>query len=94
MEEIPMLTVTEKAASHLKQMLEEAEAPEDKCVRVSVSAEGQNLALTLGSREPGDRTYEHEGRTVLVVDEELAQRLDERKVDVDGAGDKAQLVLN
>jgi Fe-S cluster assembly iron-binding protein IscA len=87
-----MLTVTQKASVHLKEMLDEAEAPEDKCIRISTK--GDHLALAFGSKEPGDTTYEHEGRTVLVIDEQLAKQLDDRKVDVDGAGDKAQLVLN
>jgi Fe-S cluster assembly iron-binding protein IscA len=87
-----MLTLTEKAGNHLKKMLEQSAAPEDQCIRVS--AQGQSLALTLGSKEPGDKAYEHDGRTVLVVNEELAQHLEDRKVDVDGAGDNAQLVLS
>lgn len=37
--------------------------------------------LTLDSKRPGDRTFEYEDRTVLVVDPKTAEKCDGRRLD-------------
>lgn len=86
-----MLAMTENAGEFLTQMLTEAEASEDVCVRIA-SKEGQ-LVLKFDKQGPDDAAYSHEGRTVLVVEEALAQDLQERQIAVEEKESGAHLVL-
>ena len=86
-----MLTVTETAGAHLSQMLGQVNASEDMAVRVVVEEDG--LALKLDSESDGDATFEHEGKTVLVLDGPVSELLDDKTLDVadDGEGPKLSL---
>lgn len=86
-----MLTVTTAAAAHLAQMLGAAEAPDDVAVRFVV--EGSSLALTLDRPGPGDATFDHSGRMVLLLDEDVSELLADNTLDVEqtDAGSKLEL---
>jgi len=86
-----MLAVTEAAGAHMAQLLAEAEAPEDVALRF-VHAE-RGLVVRLDNARPGDETFSHEGRTVLVLDEQVAQLLAENTLDVRDEGDGPRLTL-
>ena len=86
-----MLTVTEAACAHLAKMLAAADAPDKVAVRFVV--EGTGLALTLDKAGPNDATFGHEGRTVLLLDEDVSQLLVDNTLDIEqtDAGPKLEL---
>jgi Fe-S cluster assembly iron-binding protein IscA len=79
-----MLTVTDAAGSHLAQILKQEELPAEIAIRIIV--EGGGLALRPDEKQPGDASFEHEGRTVLLLDEQVADLLSSDTLDVEGSG--------
>lgn len=86
-----MLSITDNAAAYLNAALEQANAPEEQCVRLEV--QDQSLQATMDNKESNDETYEYKGRTVLVVDKQVAESLDERTLDVEQKEDGYRLFL-
>ena len=75
---IPMLKVTSTAIARLSKQL--AEYPDDIAARV-VRREGR-MKLRPDTALPGDETFVHNGRTVLLLDRKLAKRLARKTLDV------------
>jgi Fe-S cluster assembly iron-binding protein IscA len=75
-----MLTVTESATAHLAEMLDEANAPGGAAARFVVGPEG--LSLAMDAKRDGDETFEHEGRTVLLVAQDVSELLTEKTLDL------------
>ncbi len=86
-----MLTVTDAACAHFAQMLDQANAPEGTSIRLV--AQEQGLGIQPGSSRDGDSTFDHDGKTVLVVEEQVAQGLGEHTIDVQEADGAAKLVI-
>jgi Fe-S cluster assembly iron-binding protein IscA len=87
-----MLTMTEAAGAQLIQMLDDAEAPEGVAIRFV--HEDEDVALRLDQPKDGDTTLDHEGRTVLVLDPQLAELLADRTLDVqEGEQEEDELVI-
>lgn len=78
-----MLTVTEAASARLAQILSQQGLPEDIAVRLV--HEGQGIALQQDSERAGDTTFQHEGRTVLLLDAEVSALLAGNTLDIEGA---------
>ncbi len=74
-----MLTMTESAGEHLVSMLDGAKAPDEAAVRL-VMAEG-GLGMRADKAKDDDVTFEHDGRTVLVVAPDVAAALEDRTLD-------------
>lgn len=87
-----MLTVTEPAVAHLADMLVEAEAPDDVAIRFVIQEQG--LALGLDNERPGDATYAHGERTVLLLDEQVTQLLADKTLDVEDTAEGPRLALS
>jgi Fe-S cluster assembly iron-binding protein IscA len=87
-----MLTITEAAGIYLTQILNDAEPPEDATIRIIPGQTGK-LALQFDSTRPGDTTFDHNGKTVLILDEQVAQTLVNSTLDVQQADKGAKLVL-
>ena len=87
-----MLTVTETAGAHLAQLLVEAAQPEEIAVRVEWSTTGA-LTLRFDQVQPDDLTVEHEDRTVLVFDTEIAETLGDKTIDAKDAEEGTKLVI-
>ena len=87
-----MFKVSDAAAVRLAEKLERLEAPREKVARFCVDREG--LHLRLSKVRPGDTQFAHEGKTVLVVDDELVRRLASRTLDVKqtAAGSRLSLI--
>jgi Fe-S cluster assembly iron-binding protein IscA len=85
-----MLTVTDAAAERLAQMLDEAQASEGLAARFVV--DGNDISMLGGRPEPGDATFECEGRVVLVIDAQTASALDGCTVDVSDEGSGVSLL--
>jgi hypothetical protein len=71
--------ITENAGVKLRAVLERAAAPAQKCVRLVDDVGGQ--ALKLGEPRPDDKVFEYGGRTVLVVDPQMAEKHVGHKLD-------------
>lgn len=86
-----MLTITESAGAHLAELLVEHNASEDLTIRFLLI--GEKLTPKLDSVRHDDVTFEHEGRTVLVLDKPLSERLADTTLDVKEASDGVRLRL-
>ena len=75
-----MLMVTESAGAHLAKVLVNANAAEEKVVRFV--SEEDRLVPKLDTKRPGDMTFDHEGKTVLVLETDIAATLTNRTLDV------------
>lgn len=75
-----MLTVTEPAAQRLSEVIQEAGVPEQAAIRLVY--DGQRIGMQPDEERPGDTSFEHDGRTILVLDEQVATLLSEHKLDV------------
>ena len=87
-----MLTVTESAGGHLASLLVEAEAPEDVAVRFVL--EGQGLAMALDNERPDDETFAYEGKTILLLDNQISELLADKTLDIEMADDGPKLALS
>lgn len=76
-----MLTVTENAKKYCARILNDGGAPPEIVIRLHVRE--QALAVTPDQARDGDESFEHEGKTVFVVETALAEHLDERTLDVE-----------
>jgi len=78
-----MLTVTEAASAHLAELLEQQDVPEDIAIRFICEQEG--VALRPDNQREGDTTFQHEGRTVLLLDAQASELLAGNTLDVEDA---------
>src|SRR5919106_1403883 len=78
--EIVMFTITYGAGEYLTELLDNANTSEETAVRFVF--EGNTLTPKLDTGRPGDATFDHEGRTVLVLESQVAQAVDDRTLDV------------
>jgi len=75
-----MLTLTQAAGEHLSKLLDESDANDEAAVRLV--AREQGLALAADQPRPEDTTFEHDGKTVLILDQQVAEALADRTLDV------------
>jgi Fe-S cluster assembly iron-binding protein IscA len=80
--EITMLTVTPQAGALLAAILDQQGLPEDTAIRLT--QEGQGIGMQPDNPRPDDTTVDHEGRTVLLLDTEIAELLAGNTLDLDG----------
>ena len=86
-----MLTLSYTASEYLDLMLVEADAPDDAVVRMVV--EGRGVDLGIDMVRPGDTTFDHGGKVILVIDEQTSEFFADWKFDVKGMGEESKLVL-
>jgi len=86
-----MLTVSYTAGEHLDLMLAEANAHDDAAIRVVVK--GDVISPEIDTARFGDTTFDHEGKVVLAIDEQVSELLADRNLDVKVTGVESQLVL-
>jgi Fe-S cluster assembly iron-binding protein IscA len=86
-----MLTMTPEAGTYLSGILEERKCPEDVAIRFL--CEDQGIAMRLDNVQPGDASIEHDGRTVLLLDEQVATMLDEQTLDLEKGEERERLFL-
>ncbi len=80
-----MFILTDAAREHLSELLDQAQAPEGAAARVVIEDEG--LTLSIDHPQEGDETFEHEGRTVLLLAPQVAEALDGQTLDVEQGED-------
>lgn len=86
-----MLTVTSEACAHIAELIERNRLPEPQAIRLVPADQG--LGLAADAPKPGDATFDHDGRTVLTMEQKLADQLDGRTLDVEHQDGQKQLKL-
>jgi hypothetical protein len=86
-----MLQVTPAATEYLNTMLERVKAPSEAAVRIVAKPDGGGLATTIDKERDGDQHYDCKGRTVLVLDTQVATALSEQTLDLEE--DSQRLVI-
>lgn len=86
-----MLTMTDAAGALLTDLLRDANAPDEAAIRLFVEEKG--LSMKLDNEKPGDDSFAHDGRTVLLLDEQLSTMLSERTLDTEEAAEGLKLTL-
>jgi len=86
-----MFAATDAACELLSEMLGQAEVPVDVAARFVI--EDQKLSLKLDKERPGDSTFDHAGRTVLLVDQMVTDLLTGKTLDVQDSEGGPQLTL-
>jgi Fe-S cluster assembly iron-binding protein IscA len=86
-----MFTMTEAAGEYLTTLLDNANAEEEAAIRFVL--EGSTLTPTLDHAHPGDATFDHEGRMVLMLDAQVSQILTDSTLDVQATEEGSKLVL-
>jgi Fe-S cluster assembly iron-binding protein IscA len=84
-----MLIVTKAATAHLAHVL--ADAPEGTAVRLTLNE--RSLTPRLDTPRDNDVSFEHQGRTVLLMEPELAGFLTDRVLDFRGKEGESHLIL-
>ncbi|MBI4582343.1 MAG: hypothetical protein HY718_21795 [Planctomycetes bacterium] len=86
-----MFKVTDAAVARLAEELNRLETPDGRVIRFCHDTAG--LHLRLSSVQPGDKEFAHQGRTVLVVDGDLDQRLTDRRLGIKETAEGTKLSL-
>jgi len=77
-----MLTVTDAAGARLAQMLGQQCLAEEFAIRFVY--EGRGIVIQQDSERAGDTAFQHEGRTVLLLDAQISEQLTELTLDLEG----------
>lgn len=88
-----MLAVTEAAGAYLAGILSEAEMPEEGRVSMRIYLRDGRLAAILDEPRTQDAKFDRQGATVLVIEDELAQGLDGKTLDLDSDRQGNSLVI-
>lgn len=86
-----MLTVTDTATTYLKGLLDEAKLDEGVTLRLVAGEQG--LGLAPDTAKDNDTSFESDGNTVLVVNEDLAGKLGDITLDVQQTEQGPRLAL-
>ena len=86
-----MFVMTQSAGEFLCSALERAQAPEEAAIRLAL--EGDALVSKLDKARPGDATFDHDGRKVLVMDERVSQLLNGTTLELEPTSEGDKLVL-
>jgi len=86
-----MLTLTSAASTHLSKVLDDIKANEEEAVRVILDDDG--FTLELDSQQSEDITFAYEGKTVLLLDDQLSELLSENTLDIEQTEEGPALTL-
>ncbi len=87
-----MVTVTYNAAEHMAYTLSEHEVPDVVVMRMKVTKGG--VELRPDKIRPGDESFDHNGKVVLVLDQQTSQFLGNKTIDLITDEDGSHLTLN
>ncbi len=87
-----MLTVTYTAGEHIAYMLSEHQVGDDVMLRITLRKGG--VELQPDKMRPGDETFEHNGKVVLVLDQQTSQLLGNKTIHLMTDDDGSHLILN
>ncbi len=87
-----MVTLTYTAGEHMAYLLSEHEFSDDVVVRVRLTKGG--VEMQPDKMCPGDETFDHNGKVVLVLDQQTLQLLGNKTIDLMTDDDGSHLILN
>ena len=87
-----MLTVTYTAGEHIAYMLSEHEVRDDVVLRIELTKGG--IKMQPDKMRPGDETFDHNGKVVLVLDQQTSQLFGNKIIDLMTDDDGSHLILN
>jgi Fe-S cluster assembly iron-binding protein IscA len=87
-----MIGVTEQAKAELKEILVSKVDDPRACLRIKSDDAGR-LGIEIDIEMPGDQTIEYQSLTLLVAEQELADRLSDVEIDVEDTEQGRQLIL-
>ena len=77
-----MLTVSESAGARLARKLVNKQAAEDVANRFVRDTKRKGWTIRLDHLRPNDATFAHDGRTVLLLDEQASHSLRNKMLDI------------
>jgi hypothetical protein len=86
-----MLTVTDKALELLAGVVDRAQASEGAAVRIV--ARPERWGIEMDQMQPGDEAFEHDDRTVLILDADVSESLQDMTLDADTTPEGLKLRL-
>lgn len=86
-----MLYITDAVGDYLEAVLDKAKVPQNTAIRIRL--EQGALAPALDTARPGDETFDHRGRVVLVLDSQVREYLAESVLDVEHTADGPKLLI-
>ncbi len=87
-----MVTVTFSAAEHIAYTLSEQQSPDDVVLRIKATKGG--VEMQPDKIRPGDESFDHNGKVVLVLDQQTLQLLGNKTIDLMTDDDGSHLILN
>ena len=87
-----MVTVTYTAGEHMAYLLSEHQVRDDVVLRIKLTKGG--VEMQPDKIRPGDETFDHNGKVVLVLDQQTLQLLGNKTIDVMTDDDGSHLILN
>jgi len=87
-----MIGVTERAKSALKEILTSKVDNPQACFRLQADDQGQ-IGIIIDIEMPGDKTVEHEGSTLLVAEQQLAESMNHLAIDIDDSSEGSHLII-
>ncbi len=86
-----MMTVTYTAAEHMAYTLSQDQGRDDVVLRIKLTKGG--IEMQPDKMRPGDETFEHNGKVVLVLDQQTSQLLGNTTIDLMTDDDGSHLIL-
>ena len=86
-----MVTLTYTAAEHMAYTLSEYEVRDDVVLRMKSTKDG--IEMQPDKIRPGDETFDHNERVVLVLDQQTSQFLGDKTIDLMTDDDGSHLIL-
>ena len=86
-----MLNASDAACAFISELLTSSEASDESAVRIAI--EENQLSMKLDEEKPGDETFLHEGKTILLVDAEISQVLDGKTLEFEDTEEGPKLMV-
>ncbi len=85
------MTITYTAAEHIAYMLSEQQVPDGIVLRIKLRKGG--VEIQPDKMRPGDETFDHNGKVVLVLDQQTSQLLGNKTIDLLTDDEGSHLVI-
>ncbi len=86
-----MVTITYSATEHIAYTLSEQQVGDDVVLRIKVTKD--DVEMQPDEIRPGDETFDHNGKVVLVLDQQTSQLLGNKTIDLTADDDGSHLIL-
>ena len=87
-----MVTVTYRAAEHMAYTLFEHQVRDDVVLRIKLTK--GDVEVQPDKIRPSDETFDHNGKVVLVLDQQISQLLGNKTIDLMTDDDGSHFTLN